>query len=143
MRGLGFIYAIGAAISWGVVYTIDQKILAKISPFELLFLTSLFGVIILAPVFIWNFESLRHVFDAGRTNLILIFFNVVLAILTEFFILSAIKLLGAPTAAAFEIAYPFFVVVFSYFLFRQGVSFYSVIGSILIFAGAFVIIKFR
>lgn len=46
---IGFIYAIGAAITWGLVYTIDQKILQGTSPMTLIFVDSLVAAIIMLP----------------------------------------------------------------------------------------------
>jgi drug/metabolite transporter (DMT)-like permease len=56
-------------------------------------------------------------------------------------ILKSIQLLGAQRAAVFEISYPLFVVLFGALLFGQSVSPRVLIGGLLIFAGAFVIMK--
>ncbi|MBI2889023.1 MAG: EamA family transporter [Candidatus Liptonbacteria bacterium] len=45
----GLSYAISAAVTWGLVYTIDQRILRNTTPFTLLFVNSLITVAILLP----------------------------------------------------------------------------------------------
>jgi len=142
MRTLGFIYAILAAVTWGLVYTIDQKVLTKISPFSLIFVSSLIVLAISLPVVLHDPRPLRILLNSGKANLALVVFSVVLTTLANFLIFSGIKILGASTASIFEIAYPFFVILFSFFLFKTGINAYFILGSILIFLGSYVIIRF-
>lgn len=138
---LGFIYAILAAVTWGLVYTIDQKILTKVSPLSLLFTSSLIAVLLTLPVVLFDLGSIKNLINSGKTNLILIFTSVALATLASFFIFSGIKILGASTASIFEIAYPFFVILFSFLFFQTSLNAYFFLGAGLIFLGSLVIIK--
>jgi len=141
MKVAGIIYAFAAAVTWGLVYTIDGKILERLSPLALLFIGSVITLILTLPVVIFDPGSIKSAFSIGKANLWLIILSVALAVLANFFIFSAIKLLDASTASIFEIAYPFFVVLFSAFLLKSVPNFYFFLGAILIFLGSLVIIK--
>ncbi len=142
MKISGFVYAIAAAVIWGLVYAIDQKILTKVSPFALIFIDSLIILLVSIPFIILNPEPIRILFDSGKENLWLVFISILLGALATFFIFSGIKILGASTASIFEIAYPFFVIFFSFLLFRTNLNMYFFGGAILIFLGSYIIIKF-
>lgn len=139
---LGFLCAVGAAIIWGLVYTIDQKVLSNISPFNLLFIDSLLTAIIMLPFMFFNNGSIKTVLASGKSTISLIILSVVLAGLANFLIFSGIKGLNASSASMIEIAYPFFVVLFSYIFFRSTPNIYFFIGGILIFFGSIIIIRF-
>lgn len=141
MKTIGFIYAIAAAVTWGLVYTIDQKILFKVSPLSLLFIGSLITSIITFPILLFDSQSVKNLLGSGRVNLGLILLSVFLATLANLFIFSGIKILGASTASVFEIAYPFFVILFSFLIFRNSLNLYFLLGSVFIFLGSFIIIK--
>lgn len=140
---IGFLYAIGAAVTWGIVYTIDQKILHNnISPMTLLFIDSLLSALVMLPFVFFSNGSIKALFFSGKANLTLVIISLLLAILANFLIFTSIKDLNASTASIIEIAYPFFVVFFSYIFFRSTPSLYFFLGGALIFAGSIVIIKF-
>ena len=139
---IGFIYAIGAAITWGLVYAIDQKILYNVAPMTLLFIDSIIAALIMLPFVFFSNGSIKEVFASRKANLSLIVISVILATLANFLIFSGIKNLNASTASIIEISYPFFVVLFSYILFRSTPNIYFFIGGLLVFAGTFIIIKF-
>ena len=142
MKNVGFIFAISAAVTWGLVYAIDQKILTKVSPLSLLFINSAVTALITLPIVIFDAGSVKSLLNSGRENLWLIFFSIVLAALASFFILSGIKALNASTASIIEIAYPFFVVLFSYLLFGQALTWQFFLGAGFLFVGSVIIIKF-
>ena len=139
---IGFIYAIGAAITWGLVYAIDQKILSGVSPLTLLFIDSILAAVIMLPFVFFDSGSVKNLLNFGKTTWFLIIISIVLATLANFLIFSGIKNLDASTASIIEISYPFFVVLFSYILFRSTPNIYFFIGGLLVFAGTFIIIKF-
>ncbi|MBI2623402.1 MAG: DMT family transporter [Candidatus Liptonbacteria bacterium] len=136
----GLLYAIGAAVTWGSVYALDQRILRDASPFTLLFVGSLITAILLLPIAFFQRSSLTPIFSVSGKVWTLIILSLLLAALANFFIFSSIKLLDASTASIFEIAYPFFVVLFSMVIFGTAPSWYFLIGALLIFAGAALII---
>lgn len=139
---IGFIYAIGAAVTWGLVYAIDQKVLVNIAPATLVFINSIITAIIMLPFLFFSNGSIREVFVSGKTNWILVIVSIVLATLANFLIFSGIKNLDASTASIIETSYPFFVILFSYLIFRSTPNLYFFLGGLLIFAGCVVIIKY-
>lgn len=141
MENTGLFYAIGAAVVWGLVYTIDQKILSEVSPIALLFINSVTTAVIMLPFLFFSNGSIRAILTTGKTSLLLIFGAIALAALANFFIFSGIKSLSASTASIIEVSYPFFVVLFSFIIFRAVPNIYFFLGGALIFVGTFVIIK--
>ncbi len=138
---MGLLYAIAAAITWGLVYTLDQKILLTASPFALVFIDSLLTTALLLPFIIIQRPALISLASTQSRIWVLIIASLALAALANFFIFSSIRLLGASTASIFEIAYPFFVVLFSYFAFGANLNRFFLLGAILIFVGAAIIIR--
>src|ERR1700733_3958217 len=136
MANLGFVYAIGAALTWGLVYALDQKILSGASPLAYLFINSLLTAVIVLPFLFFDHGSIKNILSSDKTILWLIVASVILATLANFLIFSGIKILGADTASIIEIAYPFFVVLFSFFIFRAEPNMYFFIGGALVFIGS-------
>lgn len=136
----GYLYAIGAAVTWGVVYTLDQRILKNASPFALVFIDSLLTTIILLPVLYFERAAFSSVYKFNLKLVLIIIASLALAALANYFIYSSIRLLGASTASIFEIAYPFFVVLFSFLAYRAVPNIYFVVGGLMIFLGAALII---
>lgn len=141
MENIGFIYALGAAIAWGLAYTLDQKILNDISPLTLIFINSLATVTIIAPFIFYRGEAWRSLISASKNTQALLILEVLLVTTAAFLILSGIKELGASTASILEIIYPFFVVFFSYLIFGSQPNLYFYLGGILVFLGSIIIIK--
>lgn len=140
---IGIAYALGAAILWGLVYTFDQKILTKTSPLGILFLGSLITVFATLPFVFSNSESIKPIlYSNNKQFLYLLVGTQLIVILAEFFIFSSIKTVGASTASIFEIAYPFFVAIFTLALFGGGLNVYFWVGGLLMFLGGVIIIRF-
>lgn len=139
---IGFICSIGAAILWGMIYTINQKVLLHIAPLTFLFLNSMLSAVLVLPFLLSGKDAIREVFYSGRMNLLLIFTSIVLATIANLLIFFGIKNLDAATASMIEIAYPFFVVFFSYIFFKSTPNLYFFIGGIFIFIGSAIIIRF-
>jgi drug/metabolite transporter (DMT)-like permease len=139
----GLLYAFGAAITWGFVYTIDQKILMNVSPLPLLFIDAVITLIIMLPFAVYQRAEIRAALSSGWNNVGLMVLAVALAVIASYLIYCGIQLLGAPTASVIEIAYPFFVVLFTLIFFRTAPSMYVYIGGLLIFSGAALITYFQ
>lgn len=138
----GVIFAVLASVTWGAVYTIDQKILTSMSPILWLAISSIVTAVIMFPVVFFNKGEVDSIIHSGRNNLLLILSAQILIAVANFFIFSSIKNLGAATASLFEITYPFFVAVFSLLIFGGSFNAYFIFGSILIFLGSFVLVRF-
>lgn len=138
---IGFIYAIGAAVTWGLVYALDQKILVNVSPATLLFVDSIMAAMIMLPFVFFDQGSIKELFTSGKSNLLIIFIAIFLTTFANFLVLSSIKHLDASTTSVIEIAYPFFVVLFSFILFRSTPNIYFFIGGAFVFVGSVIIVK--
>lgn len=140
----GYVVALTSAVLWGLVYTLDEKVLYKISPTVLLLIHSVISCIVYVVMLVYQREirSLPAVFNNERGVLLMVLIAVLTGIAANFTITLAIKYIGASTATFFEILYPFFVILFSFFLFKRTVSFSFLIGGVLIFLGSFIIYKY-
>jgi drug/metabolite transporter (DMT)-like permease len=104
---------------------------------------SLATVVIVLPLsLVFEPYGVRTIWSAFQANAWFMTFSVVLNVLASFLIIVSIKELNASTASIIEISYPFFVIIFSYFLFKQSLTPVFLLGALLIFAGSFVIIRF-
>ncbi len=140
---IGLIYAIGAAVVWGMVYAIDQKLLEGTSTIILIFIGSLTTTILMLPfMYFHEQEALKDLFFSGKVNMYVLTLSIVLGSLASFFIYESIRLIGASPASILEIAYPFFVILFTFIFFGTAPNIYFVIGGILIFSGAAIISYF-
>jgi drug/metabolite transporter (DMT)-like permease len=142
MSTIGIIFAVLASVTWGMVYTIDQKILTNVSPILWLTISSIITAMLMLPVIFLNMGEIKTIIHSGRNNLLLILLVQILAIVATFFIFSSIKHLGASTASVLEITYPVFVIIFCFFLFRENVNVYFWLGTTFILLGSFIVIKF-
>jgi drug/metabolite transporter (DMT)-like permease len=135
----GYLSAVSAALVWGLVYTIDQKLLGTMSPLVLLFVSSLLPTLLLIPAFFWRprlFSALAHNTTATWSLLLA---ELALAAIANLLIFASIQALGATTASVVEVSYPLFVVIFSSFAFHVKPTAHLLLGSLLIVAGAMVI----
>lgn len=138
---IGFVYALAAAISWGLVYAVDQKILSEVSPLVLLFINSAITTILLVPYAFLHKNQLNETLLGSYTNWQNMLSAIILALVANYCIFLSIKHLGSSYASMIEITYPFFVVLFSYVLFKSTPNIYFFIGSIFICIGSIIILK--
>lgn len=143
MNFLGYIFAIGAAVAWGMVYTLDQKIMDKVSPLSLLFFSYVVSTLIVLPLMFLEKGSFQSIITSGKNNLGLLFISTFLTILASFLILSSVKILHAPTASVLEISYPLFVTLFAFLLYNEVITWQFVLGAVLVFSGTAIIIRFH
>lgn len=136
----GYLYAIGAAVTWGLLYAVDGKILSKISPMNLLFIQSLLIGLLALPFVV--FGNGTQDLLKNRAMWLIIALTATLAVISNFWILKSIKLVGATTASSFEISYPFFVAIFSTLLFGARFGLPTIAGGILIFPGSSIVIRY-
>jgi len=135
----GLLYAVGAAVTWGAVYIIDQQILNGTPPLELLMLNSVMTAVVFAPL-LFSRRMSPTIGSIPTVTWALMVASVVLAALANLLIFSTIKRLGASTASVFEIAYPAFVILFSYGFLKVKPNLSFLIGAALVLVGSAVII---
>lgn len=143
MNNSGLIFAIGSAITWGLVYNLDQKILTKTSLLGMFFLSSLITMIVTLPFVLYQWESLKPVLFLNNKQFLSLFVvTQLMVILAEFLMFSSIRLIGAPVASIFEFTAPLFVGIFALLLFGGSLNMYFWAGAILMFLGGIIITKF-
>jgi drug/metabolite transporter (DMT)-like permease len=137
---MGYFYAIAAAVVWGLVYAMDQKVLDKVSPHALMFVNSIFSLLYLVPFLLFHKSEWKTLENLDRGNIKFFATTLLCTLIANILIYLAIKELGSSRAAIFEIAYPFFVILFGVVLFREHLNAYFIFGSILLFLGAAIIL---
>lgn len=142
MNTTGFLYALGAAVTWGAVYALGQKVLQSVSPLMYLVITYLVGAVIVLPFVFLYWDGAKEMLRATKPVWGLILIVEILVFAANFFVVSSVKELGASLASALEICYPFFVALFTFLLFGTAVNIYFWLGAALIFAGAAIITFF-
>jgi drug/metabolite transporter (DMT)-like permease len=142
---LWFMYALGAAILWGLQYaTIEQ--LLKTIPTPLL---TLVYTVALALVYLFAFAWFRPELGLSRfkdyltaRNLWLFGLVVLVGCASTLLIFAAIAQGTATKASIIEITYPFFVALFAIFLYREGsFDWQIIIGGLLILFGVLVVLR--
>lgn len=139
---IGLLVAIGASLTWGLVYVFDQKILTELSPVTLLFAQALLTVFVLAPFVYLQGDAVESIRNVSKTTGVFLLGTLVLTVLANMLILYSIQYLGAATASMLEITYPLFVVFFALLFFGTLPSVYVLIGGILILIGAMLVAYF-
>ncbi len=137
-----YLFPILAAMTWGMVYTLDQKILKTTSPLLLLAIDAGITFLLFIPVLVSQRSALKGMLVLDKKSALLILLVTLLTIAADFLILFGVKHLDASVASIIEISYPFFVVLFSFFLFRTTLSIPFFVGAACIFLGTAIIIKF-
>jgi drug/metabolite transporter (DMT)-like permease len=135
---LGYVYAILAAIGWGLVYALEQRLLTHFSPALVLFMNSVCAIVMLAPFLLTRLNDFSTLARPGGSVWLLLGVSLLVAV-TNLLILNSIKELNAPIAAIIEVSYPLFVIIASYFLFGFRPSPQLLLGAALIIAGVLVI----
>jgi len=142
---LWFIYALGAAILWGLQYaTIEQ--LSKTIPAPLLTLayTVALALTNLGVFVCFRFElgldQLRN-YWTGK-NLLLFGLVVLVGCASTLLIFAAIAKGGATKASIIEITYPLFVAVFALLLYQEDtLNQQTLIGGFVILAGVLIVLR--
>jgi drug/metabolite transporter (DMT)-like permease len=141
-----FWLSIGAAVLWGLDYALTGQVLKKISFPTLLVIELLFGFIVTAIVAMAT-GGWKQDFVSLSTSKSLLFFVAVIVIcfvIANLMITASIQEKGASIASLIEISYPFFVVLFSWFLFKdESVNTATLLGGVLVFMGVSIIYIFN
>lgn len=137
-----YLSPIFAAITWGMIYALDQKILQRVSPTLVIFINTVMVMVMFLPVIMLEKETMSQLLRVDRKSLLIIFITAILSIAANWFILRGIKDLDASTASMIEISYPIFVALFSFLLFRTVLAPATFLGGVLILAGSMIIIRY-
>jgi len=135
------VYAVLAAVLWGLNYSVAERVLKDISPVTLLALEMLGGgILFLGLSFILNLKSdYINIFRSGST-FTWVTLEVITVIIANFFIVYSIQAKNATVAGLVELMYPIFTIMFSWFLFKYyHVNLPVLVGGSLIMIGVTII----
>ena len=142
---LWFIYALGAAVLWGLQYaTIEQLLKTIPSPLLTLSYTVALALTNLG-VFAWfrfelDLEQFRNYWTAK--NLLLFGLVVLVGCASTFLIFAAIAQGNATKASIIEITYPLFVAMLSLLLYQEhALNRQTLIGGLVIFSGVIIVLR--
>ncbi|MGV3739835.1 MAG: DMT family transporter [Gammaproteobacteria bacterium] len=132
-----FIYAITAAIFWGINYSLAEKIGERISLISLLAMEMALGTI-LVGIYAY-FTTLKTDLTALWTDPALMKLTVIeitIVMLANVAIVLSIQSKNATTAGLIELSYPLFTMLFTWLLFHQHhLNLATIVGSVLIGLG--------
>lgn len=132
------LYAIIAAVLWGVDYALTEKALQSIRFPMLLGIELFFGFLTMLGIAIFSgsYKSdLSGLFSSGKTMLLVIAIVVAFNIANMFIVLS-IGDKNATVSGLIEISYPLFIALFSWLFFKENnLSAGAIFGGIFILGG--------
>ena len=136
--GFWIVYAISAAILWGLSYTMTEQVMKKLSAMSVMFFCSLGGVIfaLTAGLILGSFKKDWEILKSAGTELKLLAVCVTVVMIANVFILLSIKAKNATMAGMIEITYPLFTALFAWVLFKEAqMTTGALIGFVLIIMG--------
>lgn len=139
------LYSILAALFWGILYVLKEKIYGEISIYTSIAISTFFVFLV---TFIVTLSSgtlkadLVHIVSS-RTLFWYVLAGVGILLSAEIFIASSIVAKNATLAGLIEISYPIFIALFSYIFFKQGIAWQTILGGLIIFIGIAVIYIFN
>ena len=141
----GIFLSICAALSWGLVYVLEQKVLVQFSVPKFLVFESIFIFIVALPLslYLGGADSRLSLGDYKVIFAPPFLLLMVATFFGNYFILSSVQKIGATTAAMFEITFPLFVVIFAFYILKQPIHWATLIGGFLILSGSWLIIYFN
>ena len=140
------IYALGAAVMWGLTYVINEQLFKKMNVISSLSITLLISAAVMVfGAYVGGFLKRDMITISHSPKLqALMIASIVIFILAEILINFSIADKNATLASLIEISYPIFVALFSYIIYRKGqMDTGTIIGGILVFAGVGMIYYFN
>lgn len=138
---LWFWLALGAAILWGLGYTINQLTLKSFTALELLFFESIMVFLIIGGYFL--FRGILGSFFSRLANprqFLIISGSSLIYLVASMLILKSISSSNASLAAIIEASYPIFTVIFAYLIFGEiQLNAISALGFLLILGGIIIV----
>lgn len=142
---LWLVYALGAALIWGVNYAVAGHLLARGMSSQTLFLVDLiFGTLAMGAFITFSGRWPSTVAELQNVRPDLAWLMVAVAAVTAAGLLSfmSIEAKNATLASLIEVSYPLFTAFFAWALFRQTtINAATIIGALLIFAGVVVVAR--
>jgi len=135
------VFALLAALFWGLNYSLAERVLSNVSTYTLLALEMILGAIIFSVLaYCTTLKEDLHRLSIDSNLLWITIAEVVIVIFASYLIVVSIQAKNATAAGIIELIYPIFTIFFTWFLFREShVDSSVVIGGILIFIGVLLI----
>ena len=136
-----WMFALGAALTWGVHYVLLGRALTAVSPITMYYLPSL-PLLIVLPFYYKHLVRDYHTLMASTMDVkVCAFIATFTSLIGAIFLYKAIHSSNATYASLIEIAYPFFVVVASWLIFGEShLSVPVIVGGLLVMLGTGIII---
>lgn len=141
---LWLIYALAAAVIWGINYAVSGRLLEKgLSPQALFFLDLVFGAAAIGAAIAlggrWN-ATVAQVRGLSPGDIAWLLVAVAASTAAGLLIFLSIGAKNATLASLIEVTYPLFTAFFAWMLFRQAtVNAATAIGAVLIFVGVLIV----
>jgi len=135
------VYAIIAAVFWGMNYALTEKVLHSIAPVTLLALEMFVGTLVFSVASYFTTWAQDKVTLASQPDVFwLTIAEIVVLLLGSFFIIISIYSKNATVAGIIELIYPLFIILFTWLFFGENhVNASVVIGGMFIFVGVLII----
>lgn len=132
-----FIYAMMAAILWGLNYSLSEKIGHRISLLSLLALEMFLGAIVIGTyAYFTTLKTDMTTLLSSPSLLRLTGVELIIVVIANVAIVLSIQSKNATTAGLIELSYPLFTILFTWILFNvHHLNLATIIGSILIALG--------
>lgn len=136
---LWFFLALGASICWGLAYTIDGRLIGQGLPGSFLLLLSGCAMLPFLALFSWQTGGFQKGLDfmaedKARWALLVVSMTSVLA--GRFLMFESIRHKNVSLASLIEISYPVFIILFTWFLFREfHLNAASALGGVMVLGG--------
>ena len=130
--GTGELFIIGAVITWAAYSVLLKVRPTSVPPMALLTATVVVGLVIMLPVYAWNFTPLPLSVPVAAALLYIAVFASVLAFL---FWNRGVAIVGPNTAGLFIHLMPVFGTVLSITLLGEEIALYHLVGAVLVFIG--------
>jgi len=142
---LWLLYALGAAIIWGVNYAVSGRLLERgMSPQTLFLVDLIFGTLAVGLLisFSGKWSSTLLELRQAQPDVIWLVIAVAAATAAGLLIFMSIEAKNATVASLIEVTYPLFTAFFAWALFRQTtLNLATIIGGLLIFAGVLIVAR--
>ncbi len=134
-----------ASLFWGLLYVLRGQIYSKISIYTSIAISAFFVFVVALIISLssGSFGKDLATIASSRQVLLYVVSAMVILLLAEIFIASSIVAKNATLAGLIEISYPIFIALFSYILYKSQVSWGTIVGSVFIFLGIFVVYYFN
>lgn len=136
-----YVFAIAAAVVWGLHYPLVEYALRRVSLVSVMLLTAL-PILLLVPFYFGTLErdwhSLRELDSPARITILLIALT---SLAGTWLLFLSIRGRNATLASLIEVSYPAFVALFAWAIFREWqINSGVLLGAALVFAGTAMII---